>query len=262
MATATSADALSLPGREGKPMKIATRLLSMTPILLAIILSPACNVDGGPAGPLQTDSQSVTLGEAKSVRVIVKMGAGDLKVGSGAKELLDAEFTYNTGRRPRVDYNVTGTQGQLVIEEPSGQFGGNRRYDWDLHLNNGVPIEMTVEQGAGNANLILGGLDLSRLAVKTGAGNTTVDLAGNWKQDFAVQIKGGVGNTTVRLPTDVGVKVRAHGGIGSVNTGDLKKQGDYYVNDAYGKSPVTLRVEVEHGIGDINLELSSGPPVV
>jgi hypothetical protein len=66
----------------------------------------------------------------------------------------------------------------------------------------------------------------------------------------------------VRLPRDVGVEVHAKGGIGEVRPGELKKEGDAYVNDAYGKSPVTLRVNVEGGIGEINLELAETSPVI
>jgi N-terminal domain of toast_rack, DUF2154 len=244
-------------------MKTAIRLLSLPAMLLAISAGPACNVHNMPAGPMQTDTQSVKLGDAKSVHVAIKMGAGDLKVESGAAELLDAEFTYNHGRRPRVDYNVVGSEGQLSVEEPSGEhLGGHGRYDWDLRLNSKVPMEMNVEQGAGDAHLNLGGLSLSRLDVKTGVGDTTVDLAGEWKNDLWVHVKGGIGDTTIRLPLDVGVKVQAHGGIGSISGGDLKKEGDFYENDSYGKSPVTIHVEVEHGIGDIKLQLTSTPPVV
>jgi hypothetical protein len=56
--------------------------------------------------------------------------------------------------------------------------------------------------------------------------------------------------------------VRARGGIGEIRAGELKKDGDIYTNDAYGKSPVTLQVEVEGGIGQINLEFGGPPPVV
>jgi hypothetical protein len=69
-----------------------------------------------------------------------------------------------------------------------------------------------------------------------------------------------VGRATIRLPRDVGVHVVARGGIGAINASGFQKQGDAYVNDAYGKSPVTLQIEVEGGVGEINLELGGEPP--
>jgi hypothetical protein len=48
------------------------------------------------------------------------------------------------------------------------------------------------------------------------------------------------------------VRVHATGGIGSINSGGLKRDGDEYVNDMYGKSPVT-RLDVSGGVGNIDL---------
>jgi hypothetical protein len=121
---------------------------------------------------------------------------------------------------------------------------------------------MSVELGAGRAELTLGKLSLNKLDLRMGAGETIVDLTGDWKNDLAAEIRGGVGRATVRLPRDVGVRVTAAGGIGAINAHDLRKEGDAYVNDAYRKSPVTLRVDVEGGVGEINLELGEAPGVV
>ena len=79
-------------------------------------------------------------------------------------------------------------------------------------------------------------------------------LGGVWSRGALINFDGGVGPPTIRLPRDVGVRVEASGGIGSINVTGLKKRGRGYVNDAYGKSPVTLRIEVKGGIGSIEIE--------
>ncbi|MBI1983388.1 MAG: hypothetical protein HYS61_04230, partial [Acidobacteria bacterium] len=69
------------------------------PAVLGILVCvSACNVGNLPVGELQTESKSVELGDAKSVRVEIKMGAGELKVAGGARQLLDADFAYNVAR--------------------------------------------------------------------------------------------------------------------------------------------------------------------
>lgn len=244
---------------------MSTRTLCLLSTLATLLAMGACNINHVATGPLQTDVKDVKLGAAKSVHVEIRMGAGELKVGGGGTSLLDAQFTYNVPEwKPQVDYSVSGTQGRLSIRQPAGTGGasGNVRYDWDLHLNGKVPLTMDVQMGAGRADLTLGKLSLTALDVKLGAGETIVDLTGDWKNDLAAQIKGGVGKATLRLPRDVGVRVSAAGGIGAVNAHDFKKEHGVYVNDAYGKSPVTLRVDVKAGIGEINLELAEAPPVV
>jgi predicted membrane protein len=88
-----------------------------------------------------------------------------------------------------------------------------------------------------------------------GAGKTTVDLTGDYAQGFEASIEGGVGEATVLLPSEVGVRANAAGGLGKINAEGLQKKGNSYVNDAYGDSDVTLRVDVQGGIGEINLEV-------
>jgi hypothetical protein len=71
------------------------------------------------------------------------------------------------------------------------------------------------------------------------AGNTTVDLTGDYGQDVDAILEGVVGEDTVQLPSEVGVRVRAEGGLGKINAEGLQREGDSYVNDAYGDSDVT-----------------------
>ena len=82
-----------------------------------------------------------------------------------------------------------------------------------------------------------------------------MDLTGDYDQDFDASLEGGVGEATVLLPSEVGVKAKAEGGIGKINAEGLQKDGDSYVNDAYRVSDVTLNVDVQGGVGEINLEV-------
>jgi hypothetical protein len=228
-------------------------------LLSALLAMCGCIIscDHVVTGETRYESKSVALGAAQSVRVTLDMKAGELKVEGGAPQLLDADFTYNVPEwKPDVSYHVSGGVGNLEVRQPgSGSSTGNTRNEWDLHLNDNTPKQMTVNMGAGRAILTLGGLALSRLELNMGAGETTVDLTGKWKNDFSAQIHGGVGKATIRLPRDVGVHVVARGGLGAINANGFHKQEDAYVNDEYGKSPVTLRIEVEGGVGEIDLEL-------
>jgi hypothetical protein len=238
--------------------------LSLSPLLLSLLLAAGCNTENWNAGPPQTEWQAIKLGDAKSAQVRIEMPAGELSIGAGAKDLLEADFSYRSpSAKPQVEYNVSGGQGQLTIRQPGSVHGrGSGHNKWDLHLSGQVPLELKVDQGAGRVNLALGGLALSRLDLDIGAGEANVDLTGDWKNDLTANINGGVGKATIRLPRDVGVRATAHGGIGAINAHDLKKDGDAYVNDAYGKSPVTVNVNVQGGVGEINLELGGAPPSV
>ena len=250
----------------GDGMNVTPTKYLLWAVLAVVAVAASCDYnDDFVSGPVQTESQTVQVGEAKSVRVEVKMGAGDLKLAGGAKELLDADFSFRNPRlRPEVSYDVGGGRGTLIIRQPEGTSGSHRggHYTWDLRLNDKIPMEMRVELGAGKSEVNLGTLSLSDLELDMGVGETVVDLTGDWTHDVKASIHGGIGKATVRLPRDVGVKVYAKGGIGEIRRGELLTRGDAYVNDVYGKSPVTVLVDVKGGIGEINLELGEGPGVI
>jgi predicted membrane protein len=88
-----------------------------------------------------------------------------------------------------------------------------------------------------------------------GAGETKVHLTGDCGQGFDASIEGRIGEATVLVPSEVGVRVRAEGGLGKINAEGFRREGNSYVNDAYGDSEVTLDVNVRGGVGTINLEV-------
>lgn len=202
-------------------------------------------------------AESVEVGEAESVEARLEMVSGEIKLTGGAQQLLEADFDYDVKEwEPRVTYNVLGKRGKLSLRQPvrSTVNLGNRRNRWDLRLNNDVPLELDIEIGAGKCTLELGGLRLSKFNLEVGAGQVEADFRGEWKQDLDAVIEGGVGQATVHLPREVGVRVRVSGGLGSIDVEGLKKRGRSYVNDAYGKSSVTLELTVKGGIGAIRIE--------
>jgi hypothetical protein len=66
-------------------------------------------------------------------------------------------------------------------------------------------------------------------------------------------VKGGIGQAAIRLPKDVGVMAHASGGLGSIRTEGMHKEDGQYTNDAYGKTPHKITLEVQGGIGEIEL---------
>ncbi len=243
-----------------EPMRKSWLAAGMT----ALACLCACTAERARVAELKTDTESVKLGQAKSVSVELSMGAGELTIRGGASDMMNGAFTYNVPAwKPRIGYRESGDQGTLTIEQPGEKHSdsGDTRYSWDVQLNDKTPVDVHVEMGAGKSNLELGGLSLRKLHVEIGAGQSLVDLVGNWKHDVDAHIEGGVGQATIRLPRGVGVHVTVEGGLGSVSAADLRKDGDAYVNEEYGKSPVTVNVRVEGGVGKVILELGGGPTV-
>lgn len=254
-------------------------------IIIGILLaSLGCSFSGFnfkrvSVGDMIYDSEVVELGKAEDVRVNVQMGAGELKIDSGAASLMEADFTYNIDSwAPEVSYTDEESKGRLTIRQPQNSdiaFEGNVKYEWDLRFTSDIPLDMRIECGAGDHDLDLARLNLTALDVKLGAGdvkinltdnpelddidfdigagNVDIDMNGTWEKDVIVDVKGGVGQISLRLPKDVGVRVDISQGIGKVDTSGLTRQGDSYVNAAYGESDVVMDINIQAGVGQINV---------
>lgn len=232
-------------------------------------------------GDLQTESHTVEAAGAESAVVEINMGAGELEVNGGAAELFAGDFTYNIDSwKPTVDYGVNDGSGRLTVSQQGTldglPFGNNIRNEWNLRLNDEMPLEIVVrfgagegrlnlaslnltslniEGGAGTADIVLGGSPLESLNISSGVGETTLDLTGEWENDLNATITGGVGELTLRLPTDVGVRIETQTGLGDVVADGFSQNGDVYTNNVYGESAVTLNISVTGGVGEITLEL-------
>lgn len=257
------------------------KIVSFIIVATILLMATAC---GGRirVGERQTKTETVALGDASEARVEIQMGAGELNVSGGAEGLMDADFVYNVAEwEPNVSYNVSGDTGRLIVEQPSTDFenlgipDGDVEYRWDIRLGSDVPMDLNVEMGAGQNNLDLRSLSLENLDIRTGAGETDVNVGGtlsdlevrmgagqvrlnlndDWQQDLRADLRGGVGELTLLLPAETGVRVNVTGGIGDVTATGLFRDGDSYVNEAYGQSEVTLEIDVEGGVGEITLQV-------
>jgi len=239
------------------------RLVLLVVAAVAVVLfAGACGTQRGgtqQVGEMQRESQSIQAENAQSVRANLKMGAGELNVSGGADALMEADFAYNVADwKPKVNYDVSGDTGELSVRQGSDggiRLGGDARNEWDISLNDEVPTDLSVQMGAGESDLDLDDLTLTGLDLEMGAGRTTIDLTGDYDQDLVASIQGGVGQATVQLPSEVGVRVEAQGGLGEINAEGLQKEGEAYVNDSYGDSEVNLDVDIQGGVGQINLEV-------
>jgi N-terminal domain of toast_rack, DUF2154/LiaF transmembrane domain len=248
-------DVLRSPGPSGGAPPKRRHTGEFFALLILLVLLAAAFYRGHSSSRIVHQTKSVDLQHATSVRASVDMSAGDLNISGGAAKLLDASFDYSEADgKPEVSYDESGQDGHLTISENDRRphFARDEQR-WQLRMNNDAVHDLKIQMGAGQGTLNLSGIHLKRLDVEIGAGEIIADLTGDWNQDVDVQVQGGVGNARIRLPKNVGVRVRAQGGIGSISVDGLRHDGEYYVNDAYGKSPVTMKVDVQGGIGEIRL---------
>src|SRR5579864_4182826 len=116
------------------------------------------------------DQHSVELLGAKTVSADIQMPAGQLTLTGGDTRLLDADFDYNEEEgKPSVDYNLSGDHGQLDVtqEKERIHFGGTHN-TWKLRFGGAEPLDLTLSIGAGQSDLQLRDLNVTRLEVHVG----------------------------------------------------------------------------------------------
>lgn len=234
-------------------MKLAVAALSLLGLTLA-----GCSVqvnDG--RHPEETRTVNIERPKAEMVDVTVAMSAGELNLSGGAAKLMEGKFTYSGGNQgPEVQFEDSSFRGRLNISNKSRTttMGANSKNLWEVKLAEDVRMDLNVTLGAGESNLDLGRLLLRSAKVQIGAGQVGLDLRGPKRSSCDVEIRGGVGEATVWVPNDVGVVAEAKGGIGEVSVRGLTREGDRWVNEKYNKVPVTIRLDVKGGIGQINIK--------
>lgn len=235
-------------------MSLSTR--SYAAALAPALLLLSCGEFERAAGPSTVDNKSASLAKAELLRTEIRMAAGELRVEGGLKREIKARLQYNKGSmEPRFQFDDSSFRARLLLdhEEKSLTIGGDNRNVWEVYLPDDVPTDLDIKMGAGDSHLRIGSMDLRSVKFHIGAGRVVADLRGAPKRDYDIEINGGVGDCEVALPREAGLRVEAHGGIGSIDISGLERHGDVWENEAYSKSGVKVRLKARGGIGRIQV---------
>lgn len=244
----------------GFNINIPTAQLTTIPTEIADIVAPA------PEDGEATLNLNLTVGE-----IDIEPGAeGDLVTGT---------YTYNlTELEPEVA--VDGTTITIGNRETEFDLNGFPDFNsntieshWDLRLGN-YPTDLTLSVGAGDADIDLGGLSLSRVQINLGASDTTLTFSAlNNVEMSRLQFEAGAGSIRLTgLANTNAEDIIVRTGAGEVTLefdGDLQR--DLTVNVEAGVGSLTIIVpertnaevtNVTTGLGNIvirgNWQTSSG----
>lgn len=117
--------------------------------------------------------------EASDRHLRISVGACRLRIRPGAEEnLVSGTYTDPTGMLP-VKISQDGGTARLTQEtnlsDLSGLVVGTPTFD--LQLGKAQPYMLTLETGASDSKMDLGGLSISRLVIKQGAGKNEIDFS-------------------------------------------------------------------------------------
>lgn len=205
---------------------------------------------------------SIEKDNAEALDVDIDFGVGNLSIQGGSKEWVIGEFFYNHKRlEPKVTYKTRKDVGFVKIKQGSGKmFSFTKRKvnnDWNLQLTNEVPIDLNIDMGVSESTVDLKGLQLNSLSIDSGVSDSVIDLSGEWKKGFRADFDLGVGDVTIIIPKQTGVKVNASKGIGRVDLKEFTKQNDgVYVNEAYASADAIIDISLDIGVGDVKFKVA------
>jgi hypothetical protein len=230
-------------------------------VLVGVLWLFGAGVVVGPAPATEEIAQA--LDGATRAEVVIAPAVGNLHVESlSDSNLLVAGVVYPArGERVGRDFTVQGetaifslrSEGAFTPFTPG--WGGGR--GWDLGLNAGVPLELEVSLGAGQAELDLSGLAVGGLEVSMGLGRTTVVLPDEGR--FRAQIDGAIGQTIVVIPPGMEARVRFDTAlVGRDVPAGFRRQDDVYTSSGYASAENRVDLEIGLAIGGVTVRRSGG----
>lgn len=220
-------------------------------------------------------NQTIKIGKAKQIKTLIKITGGELAVNSETEELANVDFNYNKNDwSPNIAYTEDNELGKLTITALSPKKEKNINSDniCKVHLNNSMDYSLGVYLGAGVADLNFENFHVDRalfklgvgsftinlantsiplLKIEAGIGEATIDLSGKWKNNLNAEIKAGIGQINLIVPSDVGVKIFVKGFLGEVETPGYSKNGKEYTNRNYNEKKHKLEIRINGSIGSI-----------
>jgi hypothetical protein len=179
--------------------------------------------------------------------------AGEFFLGSqSGTNVLEANIH---GNQPVLRKESSIGVAEIFMQEPSGTWPFHNRISrWEIHLSEQLPMEVEYKVGAVQAEFDLAGLQITDLHIKMGAGDLTLRLGGT---DTQITVDGGAGSITIFVPDETGVKLRASGGLLSVqgDRADVLSVGDrrYESRDIDEKTAVA-EIHITAGAGSVELK--------
>lgn len=220
-------------------------------VILGLVLA-GCGASSDTTNPEAGPARDILRGDVQRLAVKAEIAAGELRIAAGDCELAKVEVTKEgPSARPQVHFDQKGDIGRLLLRE-RGKGRLRSASSWKVCLSPEIPTALAVELGAGESVLDVGALDLRVLEVEVGAGELRLDLS-KLRRPLHATIEGGVGEIDIDVPRELGVRVDADKGIGELDFDGFRKTDNGWVNEAYRSDDTALVLEIDVGVGSIEV---------
>lgn len=231
---------------------MTTKIIPAIIVLALATLACGFNIDlpqRMAAGPEVEESITVVDPKSDDTHVTLSFGAGRLALSPGAENLVDGTVIYNV---PDLKPEVRTNDGDIEIQQ--GDFHGlppfeDLKNEWNLKLG-AVPMDLTVQAGAYDADLELGGLALKSLTVRDGAASVQVSFdEPNRTEMSMLRYETGASDVTLSGLANANFSTLAFsGGAGNYTldfSGELERDGVVTIEAGFGNLSLIIPDNVD-----------------
>lgn len=203
----------------------------------------------------------VPLQGAAEGRVVVRFGAGRLRIGAGASAANLVELRGDIPAGYRTAASADGRKLEVVISVDALAYGippwswvDNRPPEWDVRLAKGVPLELRLESGACEARLDLTDLDVRVFGLSTGASDTEVRMpAAPAHRRAAIRL--GAGAVRMILPDGVAGRILTRTGLGDVAVDRIRfpRVQDGFESPGYATAENRTEIQIDLGAASVDV---------
>jgi hypothetical protein len=183
------------------------------------------------------------------------------------EQLAAASYDGPEDLRPEASYNVSNGTGRLVYQArgrdrspfPFGfpMFGApTGSSHFDVKLNAGVPLTLTLQTGAADVRLDLSQLRVTRLDLATGASTTWLRLPETAGPTMA-HLSGGASTLTVEVPQGVAARITHRGGLSTLKVDESRfpaAGGQTYRSADYDTAQNRVDLSIETGASTVTVQ--------
>ncbi|MGH7717430.1 MAG: hypothetical protein ACREON_01115 [Gemmatimonadaceae bacterium] len=160
----------------------------------------------------------------------------------------------------RLDAELTAVEGRLDLSGMSVSSLHLRSTASDTRLTFGTPNPVRVSEVEirGTATHVevqqLGNANAERVDVRVVAGSVDLDVSGAWSGTMELRLDVSLGEATLRVPSDVGVRLEWNGVLGDLSAPGLVERDGARVSENWSVASRKLIVDADARLGELDLQ--------
>lgn len=242
-----------LVGRRSKLLSLLGMILILA-ILGGSLWAMATGLSS--AAALEGTSIRQDLEGIEQARIIIEPGAGYLRLHKLQEPVALVMGTVPSAETASVtqQFSLEGGQATYVLSASGSAYSfpssSSNVYRWDLGLATGIPIDLEVNLGAGEADLNLKDLEISALEYAMSLGQVTLNLPPDG--DFSGRVEGAIGQLIILVPEGLGLRAEADTALVTIQTPQgYRKEGSTYISPNYGSADYRIDLRLDLAIGRV-----------